>query len=310
MIKALLLFSGGLDSILAAKILMRQKIKVIPLCFRSFFFDCSLAKKSARTLRLKLKVVDFSKEHLRVIKNPEYGRGQGMNPCVDCHLLMIKKAKEILEKEKFDFIATGEVLGERPFSQNRKIFELAERKTNLRGLILRPLSAKLLAPTLPEKRGLVLREKLFDFQGKSRKPQIALAKKLKIKEFPTPAGGCILTDLEYSKKLKKLFEKVPNCDGLDCEILRRGRIFWAPHQKFDRGLIVVARNKTECQELRKLKKEKDLILEPRNFPGPTVLVRGFGKKIKKEVIQKATEILLHYTKKIPKEIIIEVENEF
>lgn len=303
--KCLLLFSGGLDSILAAKILMEQKIEVFPICFESFFFDCNLAKKSAEKLGLKLKTVNFSKENLKVIKNPKYGRGQGMNPCIDCHLLMIKRAKQIMKKRNFDFLATGEVLSERPFSQRNEILELIERKAGLEGLILRPLSAKLLKETIPEKKSWVKREKLFSIRGKSRKPQIALAKKFKIKYFPTPAGGCILTDSQYSERLKTLFQKIPDYNGNDAQILRKGRIFW--EGKF---LIVVGRNEKENKEIKKMKKEKDIILEPENFPGPTVLIRGFRKKIKKEMIIKATELLLHYTKKIPQNIIIEIENDF
>lgn len=295
MAKCLLLFSGGLDSILATKILLNQKIKVTPICFRSFFFGCDLAKKSAKTLGLRLKIVNFSKEHLKIVKSPKYGFGKGMNPCRDCHLLMLKVAKSIMKKEKFDFLATGEVLGERPFSQNREIFQLIEKEANLEGKILRPLSAKLLPSTWPERENLVKREKLLGIKGKSRRPQLKLAKLFRIKYFPSPAGGCILTDLEYSKRLKKLFKKIPNFDGNDCQILRKGRIFW--ENKF---LIVVARNKAECQELKKMRKEDDLLLEPKNFSGPTVLIRGFGKKIIKKLKQKGKELLIYYSKKLPK----------
>jgi len=302
--KALLLFSGGLDSILVAKILQKQNIKITPICFRSFFFGCKIAKESAQNRGLKLKVVDISREHLKIVKNPQYGRGQGINPCVDCHLSMIKKAKEIMKKENFDFLATGEVLGERPFSQNKRVFKLAEKESGLKGLILRPLSAKLLPETIPEKKGWVKREELFAFLGKSRKPQINLAKKLKIEKFPSPAGGCILTDSEYSRKLRELFEKIPDRDGLDCQVLRKGRAFWK-----DNFLIMVGRNEKENEELKSLRKKKDFILEPENFPGPTVLIRGFGKKIKKAIINRGTELLLHYSKKLPEEIIIEIKNE-
>jgi len=295
MIKCVLLFSGGLDSILAAKILMEQKIKIIPICFESYFFNCQLAKKSAKNLGLKLRGVDFSKEHLEIVKNPKYGRGQGMNPCIDCHLLMLKTAKRLakLGRNKFNLLATGEVLGERPFSQNIRSLKLIEKEAGLEDLILRPLSAKLLPETIYEKKGIIKREKFFNIQGKSRKPQFALAKKFKIKKFPAPAGGCILTDLEYSKKLKELLEKIPNCNGLDCQILRKGRVFWP-----NNFLMVVARNEKECQELKKIKKKKDLILEPKNFPGPTVLIRGFGKKIGKDILKKAKNLILKYSKRI------------
>lgn len=310
--KCLLLFSGGLDSILAAKILEKQKIKVFPVCFKSFFFDCGVAKKSAKKLNLKLKIIDFSKEHLRIVKNPQFGYGKNFNPCIDCHLLMIKKAKGIIKKGKFDFLVTGEVLGERPFSQRKEILEMIEKKAGLEGLILRPLSAKLLKETIPEKEGWIKRERLFAIRGKSRKPQITLAKKFKIKEFPTPAGGCILTDSHYSEKLKTLFKKIPDFDGSDARILRKGRIFWPTFAKASAGkqrnfLIVVGRNEKESKELKKFKNREDLILEPENFPGPTVLIRGFGKRIKERIIMKAIEFLLNYSKKIPEKIIIEIK---
>jgi len=302
MTKALLLFSGGLDSLLVAKILMEQKIKVVPVCFKSLFFDCSLAQKTIKNLGLKLKIVDISQKHLKIIKKPKRSVGKGMNPCIDCHLFMLKTAKEIMIKDGYDFLATGEVLNERPFSQNRNIFALAEKELNLEGLILRPLSAKLLPTTIPEKKGLVKRAKLFGISGKSRKPQIALAKKFKIKDFPNPAGGCILTDADYAKRLKDLFSKIPNCDGLDCLILRSGRIVWN-----DKIMLVIGREEKDNQQILKLKKPNDVVLEPDNFAGPTVLIRGFGKKINEKLIKVGVELLLAYSKKIPSEAIIAIQ---
>jgi len=300
--RCLLLFSGGLDSILATKILMEQKIKVVPVCFSSYFFGCDLAKKSVKQLKLRLRVVDFSKKQLKVVKKPRYGHGKGLNPCIDCHLLMIKEAKKIMKKGDFNFLATGEVLGERPFSQRKEVMKLIEKKANLEGLILRSLSAKLLKETIPEKKGWVEREKLFAISGKSRKPQLALAKKFKIKEFPSPSGGCILTDSQYTDKLRVFSRKNLNFNGNDTQILRKGRVFW--ERKF---LIIAGRNENENKELIKMKKKKDVILEPENFPGPTVLIRGFGERIQKKVIMEATEFLLNYSKKIPEETVIEVK---
>ena len=297
--KALLLFSGGLDSMLIVKILQKQGIKIIPVCFCSFFFDCTIAEKSAKILGLKLKIIDISKEHLKVIKNPKRGTGKGMNPCVDCHILMIKKAKEMMKKQDCNFIATGDVLNERPFSQNRKVFQLAEKEFDLKGLILRPLSAKLLPETIPEQKAWVKRDELFGISGKTRKPQLALAKEFGITEFPSPAGGCILTDKEYSKKLFLLFEKIPDFDGQDAKTIRKGRVFWENNY-----LIVVGRNEKENAEIEKLRKDKDVILEPENFSGPTVLIRGFGKEISSEIINKAQNLLLKYSKKTPKQPII------
>jgi tRNA U34 2-thiouridine synthase MnmA/TrmU len=297
--KALLLFSGGLDSMLIVKILQKQGIEIIPVCFCSFFFNCTTAEKSAKILDLKLKIIDISEEHLKVIKNPKYGTGKGMNPCIDCHLLMIKKAKEIMKKEKYDFIATGEVLEERPFSQNRRVFKLAEKTLGLEGLILRPLSAKLLPETIPEQKAWVKRDELFGISGKTRKPQLALVKEFGITEFPNPAGGCILTDKEYSKKLFLLFEKIPHFDGQDAKTIKKGKAFWE-----NNFLIIVGRNEKENAEIEKLRKDKDIILEPENFSGPTVLIRGFNKEVPKQIIKKAKNLLLKYSKNIPSKPII------
>ena len=168
-IKALILFSGGLDSILAAKILEEQGIKLLGLTFKSYFFNEKEAKESARKIKLPLKVIDFSKEHLQIVKNPKYGYGKAMNPCLDCHILMLKIAKRLMNKEGFHFVATGEVLGERPMSQNKEALKLIEKRSLLKGYLLRPLSAKLLEPTIPEMSGLVNREKLLDISEKITK---------------------------------------------------------------------------------------------------------------------------------------------
>jgi len=226
------------------------------------------------------------------VKKPKFGWGASMNPCLDCHILMLKKVKEIMEKEKFDFVATGEVLGERPFSQTRGALLTVERESSLKGYLLRPLSAKLLEPTIPEKKGLVKREKLFDIQGRSRKRQIELAKKFKIKWYPQPAGGCILTDLEFGKKLRDLLEKYPEFNGNDVETLKLGRHFWEGNVK-----IIIGRNYEENLKLETLKRKGDLIIKMKNYPGPTALIRAYQTKISKEILEKAKELILKYSKK-------------
>ncbi|MGC8981732.1 MAG: tRNA 4-thiouridine(8) synthase ThiI [Minisyncoccia bacterium] len=288
-VKALLLFSGGLDSILSAKILMEQGIKVVPIYFKSYFFGPEVAKISAEKLGLKLKVVDISKDHLKIVRKPKFGYGQSMNPCIDCHLLMLKKAKEIMKKERFDFVATGEVLGERPMSQNKKALELIEKLSSLKGYLLRPLSAKLLKETIVEKNGLVDREKLLDIKGRSRKKQLELAKKFNIDFYPSPAGGCILTDLEFGKRLKKLFDNIKKIDETDLELLKLGRHFW-----FDKTRIIVGRDHNENLKIKKLAKNGDILIEMKNYKGPTTLIRG---KIKKEIIEKAKELTKYYSTK-------------
>jgi len=292
--KALILFSGGLDSILAAKILMKQGIRLTPLCFKSYFFGSEQAKVAAKSLGLKLKVIDISKEHFKIVKSPRYGYGSSMNPCIDCHILMLKKAKRLMKKGKFDFVATGEVLNERPMSQNRKALELVENESSLKGYLLRPLSAKLLRKTIPEKNGIVDRQKLLDIAGRSRKRQIELAKKWRIVWYPTPAGGCLLTDLEFGKRLRELLQKYPKCDGNDIELLKLGRHFWQEKIK-----IVVGRNHKENLRIEKLAKKKDLLIEMENYSGPTTLVRNYNKKIKisEKVLEKAKFFTQYYSVK-------------
>lgn len=292
-IKALVLLSGGLDSILAVKILKEQKIEVVGLAFKSYFFNEKQAKKAAKNLRVPLKVIDFSKEHLKIVKEPKYGYGKGMNPCIDCHILMLKKAKKIMEKEKFHFVATGEVLGERPMSQNKRALKLVAEKSSLKNYLLRPLSAKLLEKTIPEEKGWVKREKLLDISGRSRKRQIALAKKWKIEYYPSPAGGCLLTDLEFSKRLRELFEKYPKFKGKDVELLKLGRHFWENNVK-----IVVGRDHQENLKIKKLAQKGDVLIELKDYSGPTTLIRNYGKgKISKEILQIAKQKTKFYSKK-------------
>ncbi len=293
-IKAILLFSGGLDSILAGEILKREKIELMALNFESVFFCSKNAKKSARELKIPIRILDITKDLLNLIKKgPKYGFGSQMNPCIDCHILMLKKAKKIMKKEKFDFVATGEVLGQRPFSQNKKALEIIEKEAGLKGLLLRPLSAKLLKKTLPEKRGWVKRENLFNIFGRSRKRQIELAKKFKIKWYPTPAGGCLLTDPQFSERLKGLMNLKKNFDINDIELLKVGR-----HFIFDKVKIVVGRNEKENLKIKKLAKKSDVLIEIKNYPGPTILIRNYKRgKIKKEIIEKAKEFSQKYSKK-------------
>lgn len=291
---ALFLFSGGLDSILAVKLLQEQGIKVAGLTFVSYFFNSDLAKESAKNLDIKLKIIDFSDEHLDMVKNPQYGYGKAINPCIDCHILMLKKAKEI--SEKFDFVATGEVLGERPMSQNKRALELIAEQSGLKDYLLRPLSAQLLEPTVPEKNGLVARNKLLDISGRSRKRQIVLAKKWGIKEYPTPAGGCLLTDFQFGRRLKELFKQWPDCRGDDVRLLKLGRHFWVKDNK-----IIVGRNQTENKEIKKLAEKGDLLIKPKDFPGPTILIRGRHKILEKSLV-KAKELMIKYSPKLKKNI--------
>lgn len=298
--RCLFLFSGGLDSMLGVKLLQEQDIEVDLLVFEGCFFGSGPAEVAAKEFEMKLRVYDFSEEHLKMTKNPPRGYGKNMNPCIDCHLMMITIAGEIMKDEGYDFVATGEVLGERPMSQNRQMLDFIERKSGLTGRLLRPLSAKLMEPTELELSGDIDREKLEDIEGRGRTRQLELVKKFGIKEFPTPAGGCSLTDPGFSKKLRELFAKKPDCGKLDVELLKVGRQFW-----FGDNKLIVGRDHDENEKVKELKKEKDCLIKIKNFPGPLGLLRG--ESIDPSVIKKSAEIVAWYSTKARKENEVEMQ---
>ena len=292
-IKAIILFSGGLDSILAVKLLQEQMIELLGITLKSYFFNEEQAKKAAKQIKLPLKVVDFSEEHFKIVKRPQYGYGKNINPCIDCHILMLETAKKTMKKQGFNFIVTGEVLGERPMSQNRKALELIEKQSSLSGYLLRPLSAQLLKPTIPEKLGWVNRKEFLDISGRSRKKQIALAKKYKMKEYPAPSGGCLLTDPEFSERLKELLKIYPKCKENDIESLKFGRHVW-----LDKSKVVIGRDEKENKKIRKIAFGRDILIEMKNYPGPLTLVRNYSKaRISEKVIEKAKKLTQYYSTK-------------
>lgn len=277
--KALVLFSGGLDSMLAVKILQAQGIEVYGICFFSNFFGCEKAKKAAKSIGIKLTTVDISNEILEIVKNPLYGYGKNLNPCIDCHGFMIKKASEFLQKSLvskkncFDFIVTGEVLGQRPFSQNKEALTKVEKIAGIE--VLRPLSAKSLPETEIEKKGLIIRGRLFNISGRSRERQMELAEKYGIKEYESPAGGCALTDPEFSGRLMKMLEYWPECNVNDIRLLRHGRIFWLKRKgEKEHILIVVGRHETDNESLEKNIKKGDIKIELEDIAGPVTIIRS------------------------------------
>jgi len=286
--KAICVFSGGLDSMLAADVIRAQGIDVLALFFETPFFRSGKAKKSARAMDLPFKVVNITRRHLEVVKQPKHGYGGNMNPCIDCHALMFRIAGEMLEEEGAYFIFTGEVLGQRPMSQNKRSLNLVATESGLNGLLLRPLSAKLLAPTIPEEKGWVQRLRLLDFQGRSRKPQMEMAQRRDIVEYPSPAGGCLLTEKGFSRRLKDLLTSKANMETRELELLKLGRHFRiAPHTK-----IVVGRNRRENEAIRTLSGKNDTILRSVSVPGPTVLVSG---ELSEKVLDIATAITVAYS---------------
>jgi len=268
--KALCVFSGGLDSMLAASLIRAQDIDVLALFFETPFFTSPRARKSAQSIDLRFKVIDITQRHLTVVRNPKHGYGGNLNPCIDCHALMFRSAGEMLSEEGASFIITGEVLGQRPMSQNRKALSLVAAESGFENLILRPLSAKRLPMTIPEREGWVNRDKLMGFSGRSRKPQMSLAKSFGIAEYPSPAGGCLLTDKGFSRRLTDLIGSHPEHGVRDIELLKLGRHFrLGPHTK-----LVVGRDKAENLAIQSVAKNDDLLLQTASIPGPTALAVG------------------------------------
>jgi tRNA-specific 2-thiouridylase len=268
--KALCVYSGGLDSTLAAAVTRAQSIEVLALFFETPFFSSGRARKSAQAAGLPFKVVNITKRHLEILKNPRHGYGQHMNPCIDCHTLMFRVAGELLEEEGAQFVVTGEVLGQRPMSQNKGALHLIARESGLGERLLRPLSAKHLPITLPENEGWVDRDQLLDFRGRSRKPQMALARRLNITEYPAPAGGCLLTEKGFSDRLRDLLSLKSDPETREFELLKIGRHFRvAPRCK-----LIVGRNKAENDAILALAGKEDFILSTPSVPGPTVLASG------------------------------------
>jgi tRNA-specific 2-thiouridylase len=294
--KAIALLSGGLDSTLAARVVMEQGVGLEALNFMTLFCTCTnrgatclASQKAVETLGIPLKVLNVSEEYLTVVKHPKHGYGRNMNPCIDCRIFMLKKAKTQMMESGASFIVTGEVLGQRPMSQRRDAMGLIEREAGLEGLILRPLSAKVLPATVPEKEGWIDREKLLKIQGRSRKPQIDLAEQYGIHDYPCPAGGCLLTDPGFAKRIKDLMDHDIDFSTNDVHVLKIGR-----HFRFsDRVKLVVGRNEGENQKIRTFARREDILLKVSNVPGPLSLLRG---KLEDDDIKKAAAITVHYSK--------------
>lgn len=275
-VRALVLFSGGLDSRVTVKLLQEQGIET-ELVYFSLPFGCGCCNNTncnfnfSQKNNSKIHIVDCNKgklfkKYLAMIKNPKYGYGKGINPCISCRIFMLKEAKAIMKKLKCSFIATGEVLGQRPMSQYKKALYNIEKESKLAGQILRPLSAKLLEPTKAESLGLVNREKLLGIHGRTRVVQIELAKKFNL-TYPNPAGGCLLCDENYSIRLRDLFKHNKNSSVEEIQSLTGFRHFR------DKGRILLGRNYEENIRLQELNKKLkyNIIVPKQTSPGPTVV---------------------------------------
>ena len=269
--KAVSLFSGGLDSQLAVCLVKDQGIEVIAVNFVTPFFGAEERfSQAARQLDIEYHEINIGTIYMDVLKNPVYGYGKNFNPCIDCHAFMLKNAAIYMQEIGASFLITGEVLGERPMSQNKSALSAVEKHSGCKGLILRPLSAKLLAPTIPETEGWVDRSLLLDISGRSRIRQMQLAEHYGIKDYPTPAGGCLLTQENFSLRLRRLLAAKPDADAEELEILKIGRHFYIG----DGVLLAVGRNHSENERLNNISIVNDYLLRVTDRPGPLGLIRS------------------------------------
>jgi tRNA-uridine 2-sulfurtransferase len=276
--KAVALYSGGLDSTLAILTVMKQGIEVKAVTFLNHF-GCDITDKSscskdpfsaAEKFGFEVKLCHLADKFIRIVKDPKFGHGKNMNPCIDCRILMLREAREFMEMTGAEFLITGEVIGQRPMSQRRDALDIIDREAGLKGRILRPLCAKLLKPTLVEEKGLVNRELLYNFSGRSRKPQMALAEEFGLTDYPAPAGGCLLTEPNYSFRLRELLDHEPDPSLEDLALLRLGR-----HFRISRlSRIIVGRNRSENESIIALDNGKSVRLRAEDYASPVVLLRG------------------------------------
>jgi tRNA U34 2-thiouridine synthase MnmA/TrmU len=289
-IRGLGLCSGGLDSILSALILQIQGIEVEWVSFETPFFSAEKARDASLQTGIPLTVRPITEIYLRMLKNPPCGYGQNMNPCLDCHSLMFRLAGEMMAEKRFDFLFSGEVVGQRPMSQTRSSLRYVEKNSGMAGWIVRPLSAKLLEESIPEQKGWIDRDRLLDLSGRSRKPQMALAEKFGVTRYPNPAGGCLLTDIGYSARLKDLFAHQDTVRENELHLLKYGRhIRLSPSCK-----LIVGRTQKENGLLLEYRDLRwDTTLKTHHYPGPTAVIPGYDSG---EFIPLAASICAGYSK--------------
>ncbi|MCM8817989.1 MAG: tRNA 4-thiouridine(8) synthase ThiI [Candidatus Omnitrophica bacterium] len=289
--KAVGLISGGLDSILALQLIKEQGFEIIGIFIKTPFlsnFGNNTVKnleKLSEEMKFKLIILKSDMDYIEIVRNPQFGYGKNLNPCIDCHIYMLKKAKEIMEKENALFVFTGEVLGQRGKSQNPQALKIIEEKTSLKGKLLRPLTALNLPPTEMEKTGIINRSHLLDIKGKSRKLQLYLADMKNLKYFGTPSGGCLLTDPIFCKKLKDLFENSEEINLNDCYVLQIGKHF----RVSSKTKLIISRDEKESKNLLNFCNKNDFIILLEKNSDLTGLIKG-------EIDDLVFEILSGYLK--------------
>ncbi|PKL52599.1 MAG: hypothetical protein CVV37_00320 [Nitrospira bacterium HGW-Nitrospira-1] len=295
-VKAVALYSGGLDSTLAVLTVCRQGIEVTAVTFLHHFgcdisdtSSCSKAHFSAaEKFGFEVRLFHLADKFIQIVKDPKFGYGKNMNPCMDCRILMLKEAKDFMETTGAEFLITGEVIGQRPMSQRRDALDIIDREAGLKGLILRPLSAKLMKPTVMEEGGIVNRDLLYGFSGRSRKPQLALAGEFGLVDYSPPAGGCLLTEPNYSFKLRELLDHDADPSLEDISLLRLGRHFRISNN----CKIIVGRNRQENESLLSIDGGKSIHLLVEDYASPVALVCG---KATEEIIQTAASLCARYS---------------
>ncbi len=290
---------------------MAQSIRVKALKFVTPFFDYDLLEHESRYCRtvkekygIDVELIDISRDYINLLGDPPHGFGRYFNPCIDCKILMLSKAKELLMERKGDFLITGEVLGQRPMSQRRDTLQVIERDSSCRDLLLRPLSAKRLNPSQAEIKGLVDRERLYGITGRGRQPQIDLARKFGIRDYPNPAGGCILADPNLSKRVEKLYQGdfpiVGEKIGVtDIRFLLFGRHFLLPEKYW----FILGRNQAENEKIDSLRQPQDWLFTLKERPGPTGILRGvtalpIESAEKEKICHFAAALVVRFSKKI------------
>jgi tRNA U34 2-thiouridine synthase MnmA/TrmU len=291
--KAIALFSGGLDSILAVKLMLEQGVDIHALTFITPFSEFTKlgrnipARAFAGALDIPISVKFLGTEFMKMVQHPAHGYGKQMNPCIDCRIMLMQHARLFMEQVNADFIITGEVVGERPMTQNKQAMKLIEKSAGLEGLLVRPLSGKLLEPTIPEQKGLIRREHMLEIGGRSRKPQMALAREFGIEDYPTPAGGCLLTDPAFSKKLSDALKHGEHTLR-DMAMLSFGRHFRLPSG----AKLVVGRNERENRKILASQTESSFCFDAHDIPSPIVLIQ---KLMSEADIATAAAICLRYS---------------
>ena len=292
-VRALGLCSGGLDSMLSALVLQNQGISVEWVTFETPFFSPEKAQKAGQMMDIPVTIINITPIYLDMLKNPPGGFGKYLNPCLDCHALMFRLAGKVMEEKGYDFLFSGEVLGQRPMSQTRSSLRYVEKHSGYDGFILRPLSAKRLPETLPEKKGWVNRKLLLDITGRSRKRQMTLANEFGLKSYPAPAGGCLLTNKGYCIRLKDLFARSSEYTERGLYLLKYGRHF----RLEDGSKIIIGRSKSDNEHLIEYYDSKeDVLIHLFQIPGPTVLI---PKASSYHNIELAVRIATGYSKAAP-----------